>query len=88
MCEGKTNLHPDVEVITVAEERKGRKGSNQCFTTLFCPVLSCPVLLSPVLSWPVLSCPVLLSPVISCPCPALSMNVELMMQYVSVYWYR
>jgi hypothetical protein len=24
MCEGKTNLHPDVEVITVAEERKGR----------------------------------------------------------------
>lgn len=23
MCEGKTNLHPDVEVITVAEERKG-----------------------------------------------------------------
>jgi hypothetical protein len=25
MCEGKTNLHPDVEVITVAEERKGEK---------------------------------------------------------------
>ena len=24
MCEGKTNLHPDVEVITVAEERKGK----------------------------------------------------------------
>ena len=23
MCEGKVNLHPDVEVITVAEERKG-----------------------------------------------------------------
>ena len=23
MCESKTNLHPDVEVITVAEERKG-----------------------------------------------------------------
>ena len=25
MCEGKTNLHPDVEVITVAEERKGER---------------------------------------------------------------
>ena len=25
MCEGKTNLHPDVEVITVAEERKGKR---------------------------------------------------------------
>ena len=23
LCEGKTNLHPDVDVITVAEERKG-----------------------------------------------------------------
>ena len=23
LCEGKTNLHPDVDIITVAEERKG-----------------------------------------------------------------
>jgi hypothetical protein len=23
LCEGKANLHPDVDVITIAEERKG-----------------------------------------------------------------
>ena len=48
LCEGKTNLHPDVEVISIAEERKGSNNISReenVYTLYSSYIISCEELL-------------------------------------------